>query len=129
MKQAYVSKRYKNIIHIWEPLFRSNFYYIIADNIEKYHEIVKKSFKIKLAHKERDIEGNATSCVKDGNTLHFIWTKKHSPSTLAHECFHAASDDLACKGIKLTDESNEAFAYHIEFLMENILKHLPKGKS
>lgn len=47
-----------------------------------------------------------------------------SPSTLAHECFHATSRTLRFMGLELDDGSEEAFAYHLTWLYEQVWTRL-----
>lgn len=45
-------------------------------------------------------------------------------SVLAHECFHAAEFVLRARGMKLTDESDEAYAYYIAWMFRNVYLRL-----
>lgn len=62
-----------------------------------------------------------------------IWFKEKypSPCLVAHECFHAAHYILGRTGLKLTDDSEEAYAYYLEYLIREISysiarKHRPE---
>lgn len=48
-------------------------------------------------------------------------------NTCAHESFHAAFDVLSTCGIKLTEDTNEVFAYLIGYFTECIFKTAKKG--
>lgn len=52
--------------------------------------------------------------VKDGTYL----------SVLAHESFHAAEFVLRERGLRLTDESDEAYAYYIAWIFRECYKRL-----
>lgn len=53
--------------------------------------------------------------------VNWIWSKDKNPIVLAHEVFHAAHYILQGKGFRLTDDSEEAYAYFIEFIMRKTL--------
>lgn len=128
-KSVPVSKRFGDVIHVWDAMFTTNYYYVIAPSFAKYLEIVKRRFNVNLPNKEHEPEGNTTSCFREGSGyLTFIWTRDHSVDTIAHECFHAISGDFEQKGVKLSNESNELYAYAIQFLIREILKHLKGAK-
>jgi hypothetical protein len=42
-----------------------------------------------------------------------------TPGQIAHECFHALCCMMKEKGISLTDSSEEAWAYTLDYLVEN----------
>jgi hypothetical protein len=55
-----------------------------------------------------------------------LWKPK-SPDilgTLAHECFHAATAELRHKGMKLSEKSEEAFAYLLGWFVRNCVEIL-----
>ena len=49
-------------------------------------------------------------------------------SVLAHECFHAAEFVLRERGMKLTDESDEAYGYYIAWMFRHVYSRTMKGK-
>ena len=59
-----------------------------------------------------------------------LWLKQKPPFTayhmgcLAHEIFHCAEFILSKVGIKLSNKSDEAYAYLIGYITENIFNHL-----
>jgi len=59
--------------------------------------------------------------------VHF--KKKWDVGTIAHECFHIAHFMFDSIGIYLSDDSQETYAYYIEYLVETIYNELnPKQK-
>jgi len=72
---------------------------------------------------------------RDGDDYHamFVRSDIHEVSKMpvaAHECFHATTSVLLGRGLKLTNESEEAFAYYISWLLEHYAKLMmpPKKK-
>lgn len=125
-KKQYVVKKYGDaLIHIWEPVFRSNFYYVIAPTYAEFGKVVKHHFDIQIAEKEQNEPlGHTTAFPQDEGTLVFIWTKNNSPDVIAHECFHAVAMELLDRGIKLSGDSDELYAYMLQFLMKSILDNI-----
>lgn len=49
-------------------------------------------------------------------------------ATLAHECFHAANYTLEHRGFRLSDTSEEAYAYYLSWLYEECMKRIKETK-
>jgi hypothetical protein len=124
-KLVYVVKSYDLIIHIFEPVFQSNYYYVKAKSYAEYCDVVKHHFGIDC-HTEKQHEplGHTTFFEKDGGTLVFIWTKERKPEVIAHECFHALFFELRARGVRMAEDSDELYAYMLQFLMKSILENL-----
>ncbi len=58
-----------------------------------------------------------TACLSGGGSI--IWIVKHNNPVLVHELFHATAHLLRIKGIPLTQESEEAYAYLLGYLTES----------
>lgn len=65
-----------------------------------------------------------TIMLKGGQTIVRLDTE--TPDVIAHEVFHAVAFLMDKIKIKLTQDSDEAFAYAIEFLTKRIYKELIK---
>ena len=67
--------------------------------------------------------GRPGACVvQDGSTTAAIYVKRHADySAIAHEIFHATKHIMKDVGIVLSDESEEAFACLVSFLMKEWL--------
>ncbi|MBX4189800.1 hypothetical protein KW791_00660 [Candidatus Parcubacteria bacterium] len=129
VKAQYVVKSYGSLIHIWEPVFQSNYYYVIAPNYAGYCQVIKHHFDIDVSEeKQHEPLGHTTCYAQESGTLIFIWTREHSPDVIAHECFHAVSFELRARGVRLAEDSDELYAYMIQFLMKSILTNLPKRR-
>lgn len=52
-----------------------------------------------------------------------LWLSEYDPAILAHEAVHAASYLLGEKsGLALSDETDEAYAYYVEWLVREVAK-------
>ena len=121
----YISKRYGKILHIFDPIFRLNFYFLYASNWKEAKKFIESYFKLELpVHGANDKDGYF--CVlqePDTQTdVGVIWARKNDYVNLAHEVFHAVCWIADCKQIELSRGSEEAFAYLHTFLMRTILK-------
>jgi len=58
----------------------------------------------------------------DTGRLHFIWTRSKNVSHLAHEIFHATHLTMQTKGLLLSDDSDEAYAYFIQWMTKKVLE-------
>ena len=123
VKPQYISRSYGSILHIWEPVFQSNYYYIIAKDYQEYCAVIKHHFEIE-SKEERENEplGHTTCYEGKKGTMVFIWTKERTPDVLAHECLHAVAHELNARGVVMTLSNDEIFAYFLQFLMREIIK-------
>jgi hypothetical protein len=124
----YVSKWVGNILHIYDWTYRQNYYYIRAKTHKEYREICEKELKCHIDIKQTETGGgfNVFEHGKDKTEVCYIWAA--DKRSLVHECFHAVSYTLRSRGIKLTDDSDEAFAYSLGFLFDEIIKNCRKRK-
>jgi hypothetical protein len=111
----------KNVKHIYDPVFRQNYYYFDVKTIETYHNLTLSIFKVPHEVKKTKQDGKFEVYISEGVPICCIWVKDKLPEIIAHECFHAVHWVLKEKGIILSDDSEEAYAYLIQFLMANIL--------
>ena len=77
---------------------------------------------------DRGIKGEYIHCydTKDEERKNYIWLERFSGkvddlATLMHEVNHAAFGILEYKGVKVCDESEEAFTYYAEFWFKKCL--------
>lgn len=122
-KYKYISKWVGNILHIYDFTYRQNYYYIPAKTHKEYQDICWKELKCKIEDKGKSVGGGFNVFTHKSDTdVCYIWAKEKRD--IVHECFHAISYTLRSRGIKLTDDSDEAFAYAIGFLAEQIFNNL-----
>ena len=133
-KNNYISKWNGDILHIFDPIYRQNYYFIPAENKQQFINICKKELKMEIPKEEDDGDKSGGfkiiekdhKCYKCGKNIMettkicVLWA--NTPKNIIHESFHAISWTLRKRGISLTDESDEAFAYLLAFLTEQILK-------
>ena len=118
----YLSKRWGKTLHIFDPILRQNYYFVHAKDKDEYHKIVKKEFKVDLPNKGSGGSFNVIS--QNDIEIGLLWAKKNDICNLAHECFHAISYTLRQRGIELSAETDEIYAYHLAFLMRTIREKL-----
>ena len=111
-KPEYLSKWVKNILHIFDFIYRQNYYFIRARNYDEYKDILKNQLNC-IVEDKKDIGGkfNVFTQGKHKTEVCFIWA--NNKRDLVHECFHAVSYTLRHRGLPLTDDTDEAFAYSI----------------
>lgn len=117
-KKEYSRKWFGKILHIFDPIYRMNFYFIRANTWEEYSKIFYKEFKIKEGVDPKDGKFSVVTH-KDNIEIAVLWA--NDISILSHECMHAVFWVMNKKDIKLCYESEEAFCYLHDFLMNSIL--------
>lgn len=117
---AALKKAKYGIKHIYCDLYHTNIWVSYGTPREYFIKQVKHELHtdITLQH---SIKGRYFQFTKDNIALNWIWTEQKNPVVLAHESFHAAHTILQSKGFRLTDDSEEAYAYFIEFIMRKTL--------
>jgi len=115
-----MNKWYKKILHIYEPLYQANFYYIPANSYKEYARIIDKQLKIKSIFSDKTSGAGFEVYEKDNTDVGFIWAPKGKWDLISHECFHASHWLMANRGLKLTDDSEEAYAYLLQFIVGQI---------
>jgi hypothetical protein len=128
------NKKIKNKLHkIYIDIYSINLYFLISDwdrckkifydKFGKFNSINdiedEVAFAIPLREKSKQIKNKLKYC-------YFIWiNEKVDYSVLIHEVFHAVAFILtAFAELKLTDESEEAYAYLFGSIIEKINKIL-----
>lgn len=61
-----------------------------------------------------------------GRKSKIVWFRDRKPkaSVVAHEALHVTIDTLKKSGMSLSDNTQEAYCYHLEWLTREILKRL-----
>lgn len=127
------------IKHLYDKLFTVD--YVLAYNIKSNKDIdtlcvkLSKIFKDKI--KLEYLEGAQGYCseiqTKNGLVIVIVLeTFDHSSESLgvlAHECFHATAFTMAHKGIKLSEETEEVYAYNIGMLVSEFLEKQKNPRS
>jgi hypothetical protein len=115
-----VKKHYP--IHVYDKTFMVNFYisYGVCEHI--YQKAVKGILQCEPQVDLKDGNMSIYDNKKNGSQIYWIWTKYKDVSCLVHECFHAIHFLLKDKGIKLSHDSDEIYAYMLQMLVKEVLK-------
>ncbi|KKN66087.1 hypothetical protein LCGC14_0475650 [marine sediment metagenome] len=114
-------KTKKKFNHIWEDLYKVNVWWFVGSR-KQYGDLVRKEFKLVASDIDDTVRGRVEYFTVDGQPLPIIWLPKKDITCLAHEVFHVVHWIMKYKGIYLSDDSNEAYAYLLEYLMEEIME-------
>ncbi len=103
-----------------------------GDEIIQYLE---KNFGHKVSAEDKPlfvIPGNGRTIVLEGGQT-VLWLKDFSPTysfdlaILAHECFHAIDFLLRRIGVKLSADSDEVYAYTLQYIFRTAFEDLRHG--
>lgn len=120
-------------------MYKGSFFVIFGD-LDYFKTILSKKYKGVNVSDVTDMYEGLYITVTDGVIdIGVIWfnefkgipydvNKAHNIATITHELSHAVHSALGYRGFKLTDDSQEAYAYYQGWLMEEILKRLEKRK-
>ena len=121
MSKEYISKQCGEILHIYDPIYKQNYYYFCCKSHKDYQRIARLKFKIEFKDKT-NTDGAFNVFEHGGIEVCFIWTKGRKVELIAHEISHAVSYVLRQKGLPLSDDTEEAYAYLTQFLMNQIIR-------
>mgnify|MGYP001332340434 CR=1 FL=1 len=113
----YVRKWYGKILHIFEPVFRVNIYWIKAKTEKEYKSIYEKQFNLPYTGNLKD--GKMCVLEQNGTPVIVLWA--NDEVNISHECLHATFWILKEHGVILSEESEEIFCYLQGFLLRAIL--------
>ena len=117
------SKWQGHILNIYDPVFRQKFYFILAETYEEYKVICKRAtFNVAFSDNMKYTNGGFTVIDIEGVEICLFWA--NAMPAVVHECFHAVSYALGSRDIFLTGETDEVYAYYVEFLVEEVLGNL-----
>jgi len=114
-------KRKKKFNHIWEDLYKVNVWWFRGPR-KQYIDLVREEFKLVSSDVSDNVKGRVEHFAADDQPLPIIWLRKKDVAVLAHEVFHVVHWILKYKGIYLSDDSQEAYAYLLEYLMSKIME-------
>lgn len=112
----YIRKDDGESVHIYDPIFRKNYYFFFNMSIPKYRKVYREIFKTDIDISDM-VSGhfNVGQC---GDTEIGCVYSKDKGRTLMHECLHAAMWGLTVAGVQVTQDNDEALAYYQEFLVK-----------
>lgn len=104
--------------HIYVDLYMFNIYWVRC-SWKEYIRLVKNEFDENVTCNEKG--GRFATFKKEGHYICVIWIPlKASYDILAHEVFHCVHYIMGERGIYLTDASEEAYAYLLQYIMKQI---------
>jgi hypothetical protein len=113
------TKKYP-IKHIFCEIFKTNIYVSYGVPFDVWRKQLKKQLNIDISDQENS-DGMAICVDTKRDAINWIWTARKDPSILAHEAMHATANILLKKGITLTLEGDEIYAYYLQFIMSKTL--------
>ena len=118
-KAGYISKWCGKILHIYDPVFMQNFYYVKAKTEREFAEKIRSVVKIEPSKREPSAGFKVIMSGKKGDhEVCLIWGG--GQDLIAHEVVHAVHYVLSRKGIPLNDDTTEVYAYYAQFLMRHV---------
>jgi len=107
-------------VSYYDKCWKYEFFFFLGWPTRQFEEYMLKHFN---ARPQVPIDGRAM-CFRFEDRFSLIWTqKKNEPSSLAHECIHAATHCLEISGMPPTDSSNdEALAYLVTCAMREAMQ-------
>lgn len=109
------------IIHIYDETFKQNYYILYGAPLKEYIKNVKKYTNFIIEDKENYHTGKCEVYLVKGVRIIFVWTMKRKIPILAHELSHAVYFTLRDRQIKISDDSEEVYAYLLERLLREVL--------
>lgn len=88
---------------------------------ELKHRFTKEEFESSYMS-SLDRRSDACFVVKDGFPVIRFFDKNPDAGLIAHECFHATCFILESKKIALCNETEEVYAYLLQYLVNKIIK-------
>lgn len=116
MKKTKKSK----IQHIYDPIFKQNYYFIDCKNHDEFLKICLDELEIDIGKEKRLVDGECYEIIREDIPIQVFWTNKKHIEVVVHECFHAVYSCLSNRGIELSTSSEEIFAYLLQYLIEEI---------
>ena len=116
--------------HVRETLFDADIVLIVCEFPYFLEHALKMVDKDKQESLKRMVERHGDDPWSKATQYPFggggsvIWAKpSEGLPTLVHEITHAAHHLLKCRDIKLTDETEEVYAYLVQFLFEGLVRN------
>jgi len=106
--------------HIWIDLYRINIYWIRC-SFDGYRQRARLEFGVEPSIRPK-ADARFRVYEKMGEDIVVIWlSEKADNAAVAHECVHVVHWILSDRGMQLTDASEEAYAYLVEYIMRKIV--------
>ena len=112
----HIRKDSGNTIHVYDPIFKANFYFFLGQTFKRYRANYKSIFGI-YPEAAGGVSGFfSVETVKDTD-IGCIYSDDKG-STLMHECLHATIWILRKRGININMDTDEVATYYQEFLVK-----------
>lgn len=115
----YVAKQTMDILHVFDPIYRKNFYICAGMGSAKFVRVMKKQINIDIP--KPDGLGRFMVVEICGMNNGVIWSKDRG-EILRHELLHASIWTLRNAGIEVNEHTEEALAYHTDFLFRCVTR-------
>lgn len=111
-----IRRQWKHAIHLYDPIFRVNFYFFLDQSFTQYKENYKAIFGAYPAT-DKNVSGFFSTEIKYDTPIGCIYADDKG-RTLMHECLHAAVWATTMRGVQLNMDTDEVIAYYQEFLVK-----------
>lgn len=110
------------IMKLKDVLYRNDIYFIHGESDEKIKAYLKRKADYDAAEIVKKSSGFFVSFGEPTCEFYIVITKQADNwiGTLVHECLHATSAVLRDRGIELTAETEEAYAYYLQWLFNSL---------
>jgi hypothetical protein len=108
--------KYK-IKHLYQKTYKINIWFCFGTPDNYFKKQMKKELEMNIVEQLPE----AITYANEKKGLYIIWTRNKNYAHLAHEIFHAVAFIMRDRGLRLSDDSDEAYAYLIEELFEFML--------
>jgi hypothetical protein len=127
MKKPKKIKANKNVIWFFDFVFNQEYCVIFTPTHKKFCELAKKETGFDVEFCE-GVSGEFHGLTGPrGGSLGLIWSSDKTHN-LTHEMFHACAYTLRNRGIFLTEETEETYAYYLTFLLRTTNEMLKEEK-
>lgn len=111
------------IFEIEVPIYNSTITVVVGEDYDEFLAFLKKQ---KLRWASRYELGSKADAVTNNTKTGIIIRFKDNPpaGTIAHEAFHSVFMILHDAGLAVSDDSQEAYAYLIDFVVSQIHKNI-----
>lgn len=108
------------MIPIEYPLFSCYIHYFICANRKKVQSYLENKYPKFRFDVPSDQAGGG--CFKREGYDPIVWLSNKKPYIVVHEMIHAVSDLFEGIGLKINKETEEVFAYMVDYAVRQVLK-------
>ena len=110
----------KNFRYLHDEIYGSNVYYVKCSR-GMYTKMIKREFNEIAPEKADTVMATFEVYPHKGIAIRVVWlAEKAGIDQLVHECFHLTHDVMQDRGLYLTDQSDEAYAYFMQFVFKKM---------